>query len=310
MATVLITGGTGMIGKALATLLLQRGYSVIILTRTIPSQQPPKGLSYAVWDVAKQTIDITAVQKADYIVHLAGAGVADKRWTAKRKKEIVASRTQSSALLVKALRENRHHVKAVVSASAIGWYGPDPAVPNPQPFVEADAAAPDFLGDACRLWEESIQQITAVGPRLVILRTGIVLSTAGGALKEFIKPLRGGIAAIMGNGRQVISWIHIDDMCRMYAEAIENESWQGVYNAVAPKPVSNKILTLHLAKVIRKNFYIPVHIPSFALKLLLGEMSTEVLKSTTVSPVKVRNAGFNFTYPSIEAALNELAATN
>ncbi|MEO5684986.1 MAG: TIGR01777 family oxidoreductase [Chitinophagaceae bacterium] len=308
MPTVLITGGTGLIGRALSTLLLQKGYDVIIVTRGKASEKKAteKGLSYAAWDVAAQTIDLPAIKKADYIIHLAGAAVADKRWSAKRKREIAESRTQSSALLVKALHENSNQVKAVISASAIGWYGADPVIPNPNPFTEADAADPGFLGETCRLWEESIAPVALMGKRLVKLRTGIVLSKEGGALKEFIKPLHFGIASILGNGKQIISWIHIDDLCRMYLQALEDEKMEGAYNAVAPKPVSNKELTLQLAKAIKGSFYIPVHVPSVALKIILGELSIEILKSATVAASKIRSAGFNFIFPSIEAAVNEL----
>ena len=308
MPTVLITGGTGMIGKALTALLLEKGYAVIIVTRGKTDQKKldTTGLSYASWNIANQTIDAAAVQKADHIIHLAGAGVADKRWSNKRKKEIVESRTKSSALLVKALRENTNHVKVVVSASGIGWYGADPAIPNPRPFTETAPADHDFLGETCRLWEESIEPVATMGKRLVKLRTGIVLSTDGGALKEFIKPLRFGIAAILGNGQQIISWIHIDDLCRMYLKAIEDESMEGAYNAVAPKPVSNKELTIDLAKAVKNKFYIALHVPSPLLKMALGEMSIEVLKSATVSAAKIRSAPFNFIYPSIEASFNQL----
>ncbi|GAC1452823.1 MAG: TIGR01777 family oxidoreductase [Chitinophagaceae bacterium] len=306
MPTVLITGGTGMIGKALSELLLQKGYTLIILTRAVPAQKPGGGLSYAIWDVSKQSIDIEAVQKADYIIHLAGAGVADKRWTNKRKKEIIASRTESSALLVKTLKENSNRVKAVISASAIGWYGPDPAIPNPHPFTETDPVARDFLGETCRQWEESIEPVTRLNQRLVIIRTGIVLSTTGGALNEFMKPLRFGMAVISGSGKQVISWIHTDDLCRLYIQAIEDENLQGVYNAAAPKPVTNKEFTLHLAKAVKNKFYIALYVPSAVLKIILGELSIEILKSTTASANKIRSAGFNCIYPSIEAALNQL----
>lgn len=308
MATVLITGGTGLIGGQLTALLLQNGYSVIILTRNLPAQKTSAHpqLSYAFWDVSKQTIDADAVGQSDYIIHLAGAGVAEKRWSAGRKKEIVESRTQSSALLVKALEHNTR-VRAVVSASAIGWYGADATVPAARPFAETDPASPDFLGETCRLWEDSIEPVTRLGKRLVKLRTGIVLSIEGGALKAFMQPLRFGVAAILGNGRQVISWVHIDDMCRMYLQAIEDEAWEGVYNAAAPKPVSNKELTLQLARAVKNKFYLPVHVPAFVLKVAMGEMSTEVLKSATVSANKVRSAGFNFIYPSIESAINQLA---
>ena len=308
MPTVLITGGTGLVGAALSSLLLEKEYEVIVLSRAIATvkRSTIAGLSYAEWDITKQTINSSAVQRADYIVHLAGAGVADKRWTPERKKEIQESRTQSSALLVKALKENSNKVKAVISASAIGWYGADPVIPSPKPFTENDPADIEFLGETCKQWEASIEPVTALGKRLVKLRTGIVLSNDGGALAEFKKPLRFGIAAILGNGKQIISWLHIDDLCRMYLQAIENENMSGAYNAVAPKPVSNKELVLQLAKMMKGKFYLPVHVPSFALKIILGEMSVEVLKSATVSANRMRQAGFNYVYPSLEAAFNQL----
>jgi len=303
---MLITGGTGLIGKALTELLLQKNYEVIILSRSADASQRSavSGLRYAQWDIENQTIDASAIQKADYIVHLAGAGVADKRWTKKRKKEIVDSRTKSSELIIKSLKENAHKVKAIISASAIGWYGPD--ISSTNIFKETYKASDDFLGETCRLWEESIEPITSMNIRLVKLRTGIVLSKKGGALKEFMKPLRSGITAILGNGKQIISWVHIDDVCRMYMEAIENENLNGAYNAVAPKPVSNKTLMFALAKHMKGKFHIPIYVPSFILKLILGEMSVEVLKSATVSADKIRSTGFQFLYPTLESALNDL----
>lgn len=307
MATVLITGGTGLIGKALRGLLLQRGYDVVVLTRDADKQRAtdPR-LSFANWDVDKQTIDSSAIERADYVIHLAGAGVADKRWSDKRKKEIVDSRINSSALLIKALSTNANHVKAVACASGIGWYGPDAAIPNPHRFRETDPVAHDFLGETCQRWEASIDPVTSLGKKLVKLRTGIVLSTEGGALKEFMNPLRFGIAAILGNGKQIISWIHIDDICRMYLQAIEDPKMEGVYNAVTPNYLSNKTFTLLLAKAMKHNFYIPLHVPSPLLKIGLGEMSTEVLKSATVSADKIRSAGFSFLYPTLDAAFNQL----
>jgi hypothetical protein len=262
-------------------------------------------LSYAEWNVEQQTIDATAIEQADYIVHLAGAGVADKRWTKERKEEIVHSRTQSSALLVKALKENTHQVKAVISASAIGWYGPDPAK-HKNGFEEKDEPATDFLGNTCKLWETSIEPVELLGIRLVKLRTGIVLSAKGGALKEFLKPIKLGIAAILGSGKQMVSWIHIDDLCKQFIYAIENTNLQGSYNSVAPSPVNNRQLILTIAKKSRGKFFIPIHVPAFVLKIMLGEMSIEVLKSTTVSSKKIHNTGFAFSYPTIESAIADL----
>ena len=306
MATVLITGGTGMVGKHLTQLLVVKGYEVIIVSRSPSTNRPHAKVSYVLWDIDKQEIDADAIAKADFIIHLAGAGVAEKKWTVERKQEIVDSRTKSSATIVKALQQLPNKVQAVVSASAIGWYGTDTATSLQHGFIETDAADTGFLGHTCRLWEESIQPVSALGKRLVKLRIGIVLSNEGGALVEFKKPLKAGIAGILGNGKQVISWIHVEDLCRLFVYAIEQPTLQGVYNAVSSKPVTNKHLTIALAKIMRGGFYIPLHVPIFVLKLMLGELSVEVLKSTNVNNKKIHNAGFTYTYPTIEEALVSL----
>lgn len=310
--TVLITGGTGLIGKKLAKALIEKGHKVIILTRN-----PDKIVSvnsnfeYAGWNVEQGFIDKEVLVKADIIIHLAGAGVAEKRWSVKRKKEIIESRTQSAALLVKALHENENKVQAVISASAIGWYGKDSlqSLENEKGFEETAPSVNDFLGSTCKLWEDSIEPVTDLDKRLVKIRIGIVLSNDGGALQEFKKPLRFGIATILGSGKQVVSWIHEEDLIRIFLVAIENEAMKGAYNAVAPKPVTNKELVLQLAKAERRSFFIPVYVPSFVLKLVLGEMSIEVLKSATVSCSKIKEAGFTFLYPSVESAIRQLAAS-
>jgi uncharacterized protein (TIGR01777 family) len=309
MARVLITGGTGLVGTAIKNLLLQKGYEVVLLTRSTVSK-----VGYAHWDINAGTIDTTAIAEADFIIHLAGAGVADKRWSVARKQEILDSRTKSSALLVKALQETPNKVKAVISASAIGWYGPDNTNGDnniaSQGFVETDSSYPDFLGTTCAAWEASIEPVTAntngLQKRLVCLRTGIVLSKQGGALKEFLKPLAVRMAAVLGNGKQMISWIDVRDLAKMFVYAIEHENISGSYNAVAPSPVSNKTLTKTLASVLYGKFYITTYVPSFILKIMLGEMSIEVLKSTTVSAQKIQDAGFVFDYPEITKSLSTL----
>lgn len=297
-----------MIGRALQQFLTRKGYSVIVLVRDDAKRPQVNNITYARWNIEKGEIDKDAIASADYIIHLAGANVAAKRWTAKRKHEIVDSRVKSGNLIVKSLKEIPNKVKAVVSVSAIGWYGPDTVVSKQEGFTENTLANNDFLGNTCRLWEESIQPVEALGKRLIITRLGIVLSNEGGALAEFKKPLKAGVAAILGNGKQVISWIHMDDVCRLFLFAVEHETMQGIYNAVANETISNKAFTLALAQKMRGKFFIPVHVPAFALQLAMGEMSIEVLKSATVSNKKIHDAGFTFLYPSVDAALDDLIA--
>ncbi len=301
MQTLVITGGTGLVGKALSKQLIAMGYKVIVLTR---KKKPATTIEYAEWNVSNQTIDVAAIQKADYIIHLAGAGVMDKRWTDAYKKEIVESRTKSSELIVNTLKNNTNSVKAVISASAIGWYGPD--IIAGKSFIETDMPDKSFLGETCRLWEDSIQPVQSLNKRLVILRTGIVLSNDGGAFVEFKKTLKFGVASILGSGKQIISWIHIDDLCKLYIAAIENENLNGSYNAVAPEPVNNKHLIIEIAKKLKGRFFIPMHVPSLMLKIILGEQSIEVLKGTTVSSNKIQQAGFTFLYPTLDTALVQL----
>jgi uncharacterized protein (TIGR01777 family) len=233
--------------------------------------------------------------------------VADKRWSKKRKQEIVDSRVHSGELLVKALQENTNKVKAVISMAGIGWYGEDKTrKASATYFKEGDPADEGFLGDTCVKWENAIKPVTALGKRLVIFRCGMVLSNDGGALTEFKKPVRAGLATILGGGDQVVSWIHIDDLCRMFQYALDNEKIQGEYNTVSPQPVTNKNLMITLAKKVKGSFYIPIYVPSFVLKLALGELSVEILKSTKVSCEKIINSGFQFLYPSLEVALDDL----
>lgn len=303
MKKILITGGTGMIGAALTKALVMRGYHIIILTRK--AKRSSGNIVYREWNPEKGTIDETAIGEADYVVHLAGANVGDKRWTAKRKKEIVASRVQSGELLVKSMQNIPNKIKAVVSASAIGWFGADPQIPNPKPFLESDGADKSFLGSTCVKWENAIKPVEGLGKRLVTLRTGIVLSNEGGAYPEFKKSFTFRVAAILGNGKQIVSWIHIEDLVQLYITAIENENLHGIYNAVAPNPVRNLLLMQTIGAERGKN-YICLHVPQFALKIALGEMSIEVLKSATVSSEKIQSTGFHFLYPTVREAINAL----
>lgn len=305
METVLITGGTGLVGKALTSFLLQKGYGVVVLsrnpsiTKSVNTQTP--NLTYSFWDPEQKFIDPIVLSAADHIINLAGAGVADKRWSAARKKEIRDSRVKAGACLVHVLQQYPHRVKTLVNASAIGWYGPDSSS-DTEGFTEEHPAYPDFLGSTCKAWENSTAVLGETNIRVVTFRIGIVLTPAGGALREFLKPLRWGIATILGSGKQRISWIHIEDLISLFEFALSETDLKGIYNAVAPEPVSNRTLIQTLASV-RQRFFLIVPVPALLLKLIMGEMSIEVLKSTTVSAKKILKTGFKFRYATIKPAL-------
>ena len=304
METVLITGGTGTIGTAITKLLLENGYNVSILTRDKQREaKAGSGMTFFHWNIAKGILDKEAISTADHVIHLAGAGIADKRWTKKRKLEILNSRVQSGKLLVNAIQTYPNKIQAVVTASAIGWYGPDPVIPNPKPFTEEMPAYNDFLGQTCQLWEESITPLEKSGIRLVKLRSGVVLSNKGGAIKKFLLPLKFRISTVLGSGNQIISWIHVDDLARIYLKSIQDKNMNGVYNAVSPSVVSNRDLMYTLGKVkLRRNF-LRFRVPALILKIVYGELSIEVLKSTTASCGRIKKSGYNFLYPDLQSAL-------
>jgi uncharacterized protein (TIGR01777 family) len=304
METILITGGTGLIGRHLSVMLANMGYRVIILSRNHQVQPIHPQISFGYWNPNLHEIDAVAVRKADHIIHLAGAGVMDKRWNDSYKKQILQSRVNSGKLLIEVLSSDKGNVKTIVSSSAIGWYGRDEK--TAYGFTETDAVTADFLGQTCQSWENSISTAKDLGIRLCIVRTGIVLSNKGGALKEFIKPLQFGIAGILGSGRQIISWIHIDDLCGMFIHLIQNKELSGIYNGVAPLPVSNQEMVKTVARIRNGKLFLPLHIPAFMLKLLIGEGSVEILKSTRVSADKILSTGFRFLYPEIGIAIENL----
>lgn len=305
METVLIAGGTGLVGARLTALLRESGYEVVILTRDPGRFAAAPGLRYAYWNPAKGEIDPEAVRAAQHIINLAGAGVAEKRWTAARKREIVDSRVQSGQTLVRALKETGQLPQSFLQASAIGWYGADPAIPNPRPFTEELPADGQYLGATCLQWEQSVEGLPEA-VRLCRFRIGIVLSKAGGAVREFVKPMQFGVAAVLGSGCQVISWIHVDDLCRMFIYAMQHPELRGTYNAVGPHPADNRAVTLALARARNGKAFLAMPVPAFLLKLMLGEMSIEVLKSATVSAAKIQAAGFVFQYGKLEDAAAEV----
>lgn len=307
MKHIVIAGGTGLVGSRLTELLLSKGYRVTILTRNINKQSTHKNLNYALWNTNDRTIDSSVFETANAIVNLAGEGVVNKRWNKKQKQLIIDSRVNSCQTIVKALHQNKNIVATVINASAIGWYkSQENYVNSTGDFQENQEPNTDFLGTACRLWEESISPVQKFDKRLVILRIGIVFSKKGGAIPEFLKPIKMGIAAILGN--QKISWIHIDDLCNLIIDSIENTKYIGAYNAVSSHTTTNKELNLALAKKLKGKWFLPVAVPQFLIKLLLGEMSVEVLKSSEISNKKLLNIGFNYKYNSLSKAIDELCS--
>ena len=303
MAVIGITGGTGFIGSALTPFLLKAGHKVVVFSRNPrPPAQVPAGVRYGLWNPATEETDETAWTAVTQVVHLAGAGVADERWSKGRKAEIVRSRVQGTQFLLATLRKHAPQCSTLVAASAIGYYGPDQK--GGAAFKEDDLPANDFLARACISWEEEIFRATDF-LRVVALRTGIVLGKGGGALPEFTRAFPMHIAPILGSGKQVVSWIHEQDLVRMYAFMLAGETLQGIYNAVAPHPVSQRSLMDALAKAKGGTFLKPP-VPAFALKIAMGEMSVEVLKSCTVSAEKVLGTGFVFEFPTIDAAAADL----
>jgi uncharacterized protein len=298
--TVLITGGTGMIGKRLTQLLLEKGYQVAYLSRR---QETIPNVTVYRWDVDKQFIDERALIHADYIIHLAGAGIADAPWTSKRKQEIVSSRTKTIELIARELQGRPYKVKAFVSASAIGFYGADTA---DKKLTEQTSSGSDFLANVTRHWENAADLIDNVGIRTTKLRVGIVLSNSGGAFPKIALPIKWGVGAPLASGQQWVSWIHLDDLCRMFIEALENEKWRGIYNAVAPNPVTNATFTRQIADVLHRPLWLP-NIPAFTLKLLYGEMAKVVLGGNYVINQRIRTeTNFIYQFEDIENALKNL----
>lgn len=302
MKTIGITGGTGFIGRHLTKLLTDRGDKVVIFTRHPVNKKETYRVSYAYWDPDKSRCDIDALSTVNAMVHLAGAGIADKRWTIERKKEIVTSRTKGTRFLVGQLKIHGRACNTLVTASATGYYGPDR--PGLIPYKEDAPSYNDFLSKTCVRWEDESKKAADL-LRTVTLRFGVVLGKEGGAFPQFARPIDFGVMPVLGSGSQAVSWIHVSDLCKMILYAIDQSHVKGIYNAVAPEPVTNKKLMRTIAGV-KGGIKIPVPVPAFALKLLLGEMSEEVLKSCTVAADKIQQAGFVFQYPNIKEAVKAI----
>lgn len=298
---VLITGGTGLVGTALTELLVEKDYTVTILTRdkNLTSKHP--NIAYSYWDINKGVIDKEELLSANYMVHLAGAGIADKPWSEKRKKEILDSRVAPIKLIYNSLKNNPNQLKAFISASGVGYYG---AITTNTIFDETAPAANDFLGKTCLQWELAVDELNDLSIRTVKLRTGIVLAKNGGALPKMMQPFKFSLGAALGSGKQIMPWIHIDDLAQLYVAAIENDNFNGAYNAIA-RNVSNKDFSKILSKTMNKPFWLP-NVPGFMLKFFLGEMAVILLEGSAVNNQKLLQTGFKLKFTDLEVALKEL----
>lgn len=293
---VLISGGSGLVGTHLSKILLAKGYGVAILGRTEKSEN-----TY-LWNIKTQEIEAGAIENADYIINLAGAGIADKKWTTKRKIEIIESRTKPIQLLFNKITKTNTNLKAFISASAIGYYG---AVSNDSIFIEKDKVGNDFLAKICKHWEKEVVKFEEINCRTVVLRTGIVLTKNGGALEKIAKPIKMNIGSALGSGKQFVPWIHIHDLCNMYIKAIEDNEMSGVFNAVAPEHIRYKDFAKSIAKILNKPFFMP-NVPKIVLKTFLGKMAIMLLEGSRISSDKIKNTGFKFEYPTVKNALTDL----
>ena len=294
---VLITGATGLIGTELVSLLLQNGISVNYLTTSKKKIVNELNYNGFYWSPEQGLIDENCLMGVDSIINLAGANIA-KRWTNSYKQEIIESRLLSSALLFKALKNNPNQVKQIVTASGTSIY------PNSDTIIYDENSTQvndSFLGNVVVKWEESTDKFASLGLKVCKLRTGIVLSSKGGALVEMLITIKLGLGSAFGSGKQIQSWIHIHDIAALYLFAIKNDL-EGVYNAVSPNPVTNQELTFTIAKVLKKPLFMP-NIPKFVMKLMLGEMHELLFENRNLSAKKIKEKGFEFKYKTIDKAL-------
>lgn len=301
MAVILISGGTGLVGKALSNHLLSKGHKIRILSRNPKSTNNIKSFY---WDVEKNEIDENAFDDVEHIVHLAGSSIADKRWTDARKQEIINSRVNSMKLISSIVKKKNIQLKSFVGASAIGIYG---MITSDKIFSENDKGQDDFLSQSCMQWENAYQEIQTLSNKNCIIRIGVVLSKDGGALKRLMPLFQLGLGSAVGSGKQYMPWIHIDDLVSIFQEALFNSNYSGIYNAVSPEETSNQSFSKQLAKCLSKPFFLP-NVPAFILKLVFGEMANVLLEGSRISSKKLTNVGFQFQYPMLSEALSVIVS--
>ena len=298
MNKILITGASGLIGSKLTSLLQKNNYEVIQLSR----RKSNGNIKTFLWDLNKNYIEQGALENVDHIIHLAGAGIADKRWTDKRKREIIDSRVKSAELLFNEIEKIEIKPKSFISASAVGYYG---AITSDKIFTEEVQPGSDFVANVCQKWEESTKPFSDLGIRTVQLRFGVVLSPEGGALKKMLLPTKLGFGSALGSGRQYFPWIHISDAIAAVEKCIRDNDMKGAYNLVSPSTQNYNDFAKTLAEVLKKTYFMP-NVPNFALKLVFGDMANIILEGSRVSSQKLIDSGFTFSFPDLKKALSNL----
>ncbi len=294
---ILISGAGGLIARELAK-RLEKDYTVRFLTRK------KKHSNEFEWNIKEKTIDDTAFEGVSHIIHLAGANISEKRWTDERKKELISSRVDSANLIVKALQEKKIKLKSFISASGINYYG---TKTTDTIFTENDGSGNDFLSEVVVLWERAADQFKEqnLAERVVKIRTAVVLSEKDGALEKMMPTIKMGIGSPLGSGKQYMPWIHIDDICSIYEFALKNPHVDGAFNAVSPQHTTNENLTKKIAEVLKKPLFMP-NVPGFVLKLIFGELADALLEGSRASAEKIQKAGFQFKFPDLKNALEDL----
>jgi hypothetical protein len=298
MKGVLITGGSGLIGRSLTAHCINTGTKVHHLSRNVTS----RGIPTFRWNPDKHEVDPDCLEGMETIIHLAGESVAGGRWTAARKRWILSSRVNGLRTLKAVLLQREHRVRTVITASGVGYYG---FCPPDNPVTENSPAGADFLAEVCRQWEGEAESFTDLGLRVAAVRIGLVLSAQGGALPALMRPIRWGVGAPLGSGRQGCSWIHIDDLCSVFLHLANNNSLSGPFNAVSPYPCTNAELTRQVALVLKRPLWLPP-VPGFVLRAVLGEMAGLVLGGAFVSADRLVRSGFRFRYSHLREALQSL----
>lgn len=294
----LITGGSGLVGRALTRALQAQGHTVRWLSRRPGVSGTVRSLA---WDIHRGTVDPDAIADVDHIIHLSGAGIADQRWTSARMQELHTSRGGAARLLLKAVQAQGIRPASFISASGVGYYG---SITTDHVFGEEDPPRDDAIGRLTQDWEHAADEWSSIC-RVVKLRTAMVLASEGGAVPRLSLPVRFGLGAALGTGRQWMPWVHINDLVAAYAHVLGDQRMSGAYNVAADEQPRNRDLMRTVARVLHRPFFLP-KVPAFALRLMLGAMSDVVLEGSRVSNKKILSTGFRFTHPTLDPALRDV----